>query len=290
MDRFLFLTLDGLARGAVYAAFGLALVLIWRGTRVVNFAQGVLGVASVYVAYTVTGATGSYWWGLSAALVSGLVLGAVVERLVMRRVTRAGPLDAVIAALGLILAIQAVLGMIYGNDFLPVETPFARTALRVGGADIVSPYDLFVLGAVLVVMLLLAYLFNRTKTGLRMRAAAFAPDVARTLGVRVGLMLTVGWGLAAAVGSLAGLLATPPFLFPNVLDGVFVYALTAAVLGGLDNPLGTIAGGFVLGVGLSYVSGYFGPETVTIAALAILVIVLTLRPAGLFGRAKARRV
>ena len=121
-------------------------------------------------------------------------------------------------------------------------------------------------------------------------AAAFAPEVARTLGVRVGLMLTVGWGLAAGVGSLAGLLATPPFLFPNVLDGVFVYALTAAVLGGLDNPLGTIAGGFVLGVGLSYVSGYLGPELVTIAALAILVVVLTLRPSGLFGRAKVRRV
>jgi branched-chain amino acid transport system permease protein len=292
LDRFVFLTLDGLARGAVYAAFGLALVLIWRGTRVVNFAQGALAVASVYVAYTVTSATGSYWWGLAAALASGLVLGALVERLVMRRVTRAGPLDAVIAALGLILVIQAVLGMIYGNDFLPVDTPFARTALTVGGLDIVSPYDLFVLGAVLVVMLGLAYLFNRTRTGLRMRAAAFAPEVSRLLGVRVGRVLTLGWALAASVGALAGMLVIPTELglHPTAMDLVFVSGFTAAVVGGLDSPPGAVVGGLAVGVLLSYVGGYLGSDATPLAVLLLLVSVLLLRPDGLFSGVRARRV
>jgi branched-chain amino acid transport system permease protein len=292
VDRFVFLTLDGLARGAVYAAFSLALVLIWRGTRVVNFAQGAMAVASVYVAYSVTAATGSYWWGLAAALVSGLLLGALVERLVMRRVTRAGPLDAVIAALGLVLVVQAVLGMVYGNDFLPVDTPFARTALSVGGLDIVSPYDLFVLAAVLVVMLGLAYLFNRTRTGLRMRAAAFAPEMSRLLGVRVGRVLTLGWALAAAVGALAGMLVIPTELglHPTAMDLVFVSGFTAAVVGGLDSPQGAVVGGLAVGVLLSYVGGYLGSDATPVAVLLLLVSVLLLRPGGLFSGVRARQV
>jgi branched-chain amino acid transport system permease protein len=292
VDRFAFLTLDGLAHGAVYAAFGLALVLIWRGTRVVNFAQGVLAVASAYVAYTVTAATGSYWWGLLAALVSGLVLGALTERLVMRWAVRAGPLQAVIAALGLILLFQAVLGMLYGDDFLPVDTPFARTALTVGGLDLVSPYDLFVLAAVLVVMGLLAALFNRTRTGLRMRAAAFAPEVSRLLGVRVGQVLTLGWALAAAVGALAGMLVIPTQLglHPTAMDLVFVTGFTAAVVGGLDSPQGAVAGGLVVGVVLSYVGGYLGSHATPVAVLLLLLSVLLLRPDGLFSGAQARRV
>jgi branched-chain amino acid transport system permease protein len=292
VDRFTFLTLDGLARGAVYAAFALALVLIWRGTRVVNFAQGVLAVASAYVAYTVTGATGSYWWGLAAALASGLVLGALTERVVMRYAVRGGPLDAVIAALGLVLLLQAVLGMVYGNDFLPMDTPFARTALTVGGLDLVSPYDLFVLVAVLVVTGLLAYLFNRTRTGLRMRAAAFAPEVSRLLGVRVGQVLTLGWALAAAVGALAGMLVIPTELglHPTAMDLVFVTGFTAAVVGGLDSPQGAVAGGLALGVVLSYVGGYVGSDATPVAVLLLLLAVLLLRPGGLFAAAQARRV
>jgi branched-chain amino acid transport system permease protein len=292
MDRFVFLTLDGLARGAVYAAFGLALVLIWRGTRVVNFAQGALAVASAYVAYTVTAATGSYWWGLAAALGSGLVLGALTERLVMRYATRSGPLEPVIAALGLVLAIQAVLGMLYGNDFRPVRTPFSRTALSAGGIDLVSPYDLFVLWAVLGVMGALALLFTRTATGLRMRAAAFAPEVSRLLGVRVARVLTLGWALAAAVGALAAMLVIPTELglHPTAMDLVFVSGFTAAVVGGLDSPQGAVVGGLAVGVLLSYVGGYLGSDTTPVAVLVLLLAVLLVRPGGLFAGVQARRV
>jgi branched-chain amino acid transport system permease protein len=283
MQEFLDLTLGGISAGAVYAALGLALVIIYRATRVVNFAQPALALISTYLAYSVTKGTGSYWLGFAVAVVAGTLLGVATERLLIRPLRHRSELSSIIVTLGLLLVLQAVAGMIWSNE--PLAFPYAFDFVGRFSAN-----DLFVVLVVLAIAALVLVVFKYTPLGLRMRAAAFAPDVARTLGVRVGLMLTVGWGMAAAVGSLAGLLATPPFLFPNVLDGVFVYALTAAVLGGLDNPLGTIAGGFVLGVGLSYVSGYFGPETVTIAALAILVIVLTLRPAGLFGRAKARRV
>jgi branched-chain amino acid transport system permease protein len=153
-----------------------------------------------------------------------------------------------------------------------------------------SAANVFAVVAVLVTAGAVLVLFKATPLGLRMRAAAFAPEAASLVGVRVGLMVTAGAMLAAAVGALAGLLAVPPLLYPTVLDGVFVYALTAAVVGGLDNPVGTVVAGFGVGIGLSYVSGYLGPELVTLASLAVLVLVLSLRPNGLFGRGLARRV
>jgi branched-chain amino acid transport system permease protein len=292
VDRFLFLTLDGLSRGAVYAAFALALVLIWRGARLVNFAQGAMAVTSAYLGFSVTNATGSYWLGFVAALAGGLVLGAVLERLVMRPVEQAPPLNPVIVALGLVLVIQAVLGMLYGNDYRPVQTPFSRKAISVGGVPLLSAYDLFVFGAVLVLMLLLALLFTRTAAGLRMRAAAFAPEVSRLLGVRVGRMLTLGWALAAAAGALAALLVIPTELglHPTAMDLVFVSAFTAAVVGGLDSPVGAVVGGLAVGLVLSYVSGYLGSDVTPLAVLVLLVAVLLVRPGGLFSSVRARQV
>jgi branched-chain amino acid transport system permease protein len=292
VDRFLFLTVDGLSRGAVYAAFALALVLIWRGTRIVNFAQGVLAVATAYVAYSVAGATGSYWAGFAAALAAGLVLGALVERLVMRRVAQAPPLNAVIVALGLVLLAQGVLGMLYGTQYLPFPAPFSRTAMTVAGVPLLSRYDLFVFGTVLLLMVGLALLFTRTATGLRMRAAAFAPDVSRLLGVSVGRTLTLGWALAALVGALAGMLVIPTGLglHPTAMDLVFVSAFTAAVVGGLDSPAGAVVGGLAVGLVLSYVGGYLGSASTPLAVLALLVVVLLARPTGLFSGTGARRV
>jgi branched-chain amino acid transport system permease protein len=283
VDRFIGLTLGGISSGAVYAALGLSLVIIYRATRVVNFAQPALALISAYLAYSINKSTGGYWLGFAAALVAGLIMGAVVERVLIRPVRRRTELSAIIVTLGLLLVLQAVAGMIWSNE--PHAFPYAFDFRGEFSAN-----DFFVVGAVLLTAAAVLVLFKATPLGLKMRAAAFRPDVARLLGVRVGLMLTIGWAMAATVGSLAGMFATTPFLYPNVLDGVFVYALTAAVIGGLDNPVGTIIGGFLLGVGLSYVSGYFGPELVTLAALAILVVVLAIRPNGLFGRAIARRV
>jgi len=291
LERFVFLTLDGLSRGAVYAAFALALVLIWRAARVVNFAQGAMAVATAYVAYSVSAWTGSYWLGFLAALVAGLLLGALVELTVIRFVGHDSPLNSVIVALGLVLLIQAVLGMAYGNEFLPAATPLRRSAYDVGGLAVLSPYDLFVFGAVTVVVLGLAWIFTRTAVGLRMRAAAFAPEVSRLLGVNVGGMLTLGWALAAGVGSLAGMLVIPTGLglHPNAMDLVFVSAFTAAVVGGLDSPPGAVVGGLGVGLVLSYVGGYLGSDTTPLAVLVLLLAVLLVRPGGLFAATTARR-
>jgi branched-chain amino acid transport system permease protein len=291
VDRFLFLTVDGLSRGAVYAAFALALVLIWRGTRIVNFAQGVLAVVTSYVAYSVSGVT-SYWVGFAAALAAGVVLGAVVERLVMRRVAQAPPLNAVIVALGLILFIQGVLGMVYDTQYRPFPAPFSQDAMTVAGVPLLSRYDLFVFGSVLLLMVGLAVLFTRTATGLRMRAAAFAPEVSRLLGVNVARTLTLGWVLAALVGALAGMLVIPTGLglHPTAMDLVFVTAFTAAVVGGLDSPLGAVVGGLGVGLVLSYVGGYLGSDSTPLAVLGLLVAVLLARPGGLFSGTAARRV
>jgi branched-chain amino acid transport system permease protein len=292
VDRFIFLTVDGLSRGAMYAAFALALVLIWRGARIVNFAQGAMAVATAYLAYSVSGATGSYWLGFTAALVGGLLLGAAVELAVMRFVGHDSPLNAVIVALGLVLVIQAGLGMVYGNEFLPAPVPFSRTAITVAGVPLLSRYDLFVLGAVLLLMLSLALLFTRTPLGLRMRASAFAPEMSRLLGVRVAGMRTLGWALAAAVGALAGMLVLPTELglHPNAMDLVFVSAFTAAVVGGLDSPPGAVVGGLAVGLVLSYVSGYLGGDVTPLAVLVLLMAVLLIRPAGLFSGLPGRQV
>ncbi|GGQ40791.1 branched-chain amino acid ABC transporter permease [Couchioplanes azureus] len=290
MDRFVFLTFDGLSRGAVYAAFALALVLIWRSTRIVNFAQGAMAVATAYAGYSVSAATGSYWLGFAVAILGGLALGAVTERVVMRFVDHESPLTGVVVALGLVLVIQGVLGMIYGNEFRPAGAPFGRDAFTVGGVALLSRFDLFVFAAVAAVVGLLALLFRRTATGLRMRASAFAPDVSRLLGVDVGGMLTLGWALAAAVGSLAGMLVIPTELglHPNAMDIVFVSSFTAAVVGGLDSAIGSVLGGLIVGLLLSYVSGYLGATVAPIAVLLLLVVVLLGRPGGLFSRAAAR--
>ncbi|MEV1328087.1 branched-chain amino acid ABC transporter permease [Micromonospora costi] len=292
MDRFVFLTLDGLSRGAVYAAFALALVLIWRAARVVNFAQGAMAVAAAYVAYSVSAATGSYWLGFVAALAAGLLFGAVVDRVVMRHVDHAAPLNPVIVALGLVLLIQAVLGMVYGSEFRPAGTPFSREGFTVGGLALLSPYDLFVFAAVAVVVIALAWIFARTAVGLRMRAAAFAPEVSRLLGVNVGGMLTLGWALASGVGALAAMLVIPTELglHPHAMDLVFVSAFTAAVVGGLDSPPGAVVGGLVVGLVLSYVSGYAGSDLTPLAVLVLLLAVLLVRPGGLFAPVAARRV
>lgn len=292
MDRFVFLTVDGLSKGAVYAAFALAIVLIWRGARIVNFAQGAMAVAAVYVAYSVTGATGSYWLGFAAALLSGLILGAVVERTVMRHVSHTSPLNSVIVALGLVLFLQAILGMLYGNEFRPLETPFSRTGITVGGISLLSRYDIYVFLAVVAIVVGLAYLFTRTPIGLRMRSSAFAPEVSRLLGVNVAGMLTLGWALAAAAGSLAGMLILPTELglHPNAMDLVFVSAFTASVVGGLDSPVGAVVGGLAVGLVLSYVSGYIGSDATPLAALVLLLAVLLIRPGGLFSGVKTRHV
>jgi branched-chain amino acid transport system permease protein len=292
MGRFLDLSLAGLTTGAVYAAVALALVLIWRSTRIVNFAQGGMMTITTFLAYTVVGHGGSYWLALAVAVLSGLVLGAVVERVLIRPVESRPPLDAVVVTFGLYVLLQGLAGMIFGGTPRSYPPGFGITGFQVDGHQILfSPNDLWVVLIVLGIMAGLAVVFRRTSLGLRMRAAAFAPEVARLLGVRVGRMLTVGWALAAAVGAVAGVLIAPStFVSPSGFDATLVFGFTAAVIGGLDSPPGAVIGGLLLGLALSYVSGYLGSDIVTLATFVVLILVLMVRPHGLLGTGVRRRV
>jgi branched-chain amino acid transport system permease protein len=292
MTKFINLTLAGISSGAVYAAVALALVLIWRATRIVNFAQGAMLMVTTFIASAVINSTGSYAVGFVVALVTGLILGAVVERTLIRPVEGAPPLNAVIVALGLYALLVATAGMIWGNTPRAFPAAFSLRGYKVGSTTLLfTPNDTFIVLMVLLVAVLLGGLFRFTRLGLQMRAAAFAPEVARLLGTRVGRMFTIGWAFAAVAGSLAGVLVAPSvFLGPNSFDPILVFGFVAAVLGGLDSPPGAVVGGILLGLALSYVSGYEGSSLAPLAALVILVAVLMVRPTGLFSAAKERRV
>ncbi len=292
MQQFLNTALGGLTLGMVYAAFALALVLIWRSTRIVNFAQAPMAMVTTFVALEVIDAGHSYWLGFAAALLCGLILGAVIERVVIRPVEGKAEINAVILTLGLFIVLHSMASVIWGNRFQSFPAPFSVRGIEVGDSTIaLTATNIFTILAVLVVMALLVALFRFTDVGLRMRAAAFNQEVSRLLGVRVGRMLTLGWALASVVGSLAGLLiAGGGLVHPAYMDSVVVFGFVAAVLGGLDSPAGAVVGGLILGLSLSFVSGYVGSDVVALSALAILMLVLTLRPGGLFAQTSARRV
>ena len=292
MQEFLEFTLGGLAFGMIYAAIALSLVLIWRGTRILNYSQGGMAMFTTFVAYSVIQHTGNYWLGFAVALASGLVLGAVLERTVIRPVENKPPMNAVIVTIGLLVLLEGIAGMIYGGQFKSFPPAFSVSGLKIGGTALgISMNDLFTAGAVLVAALLLAALFQFTSVGLRLRASAFNANVAQLLGVRVGRVLTLGWALAGLIGALAGILVTPQtFLYPNSMDAIFVLGFTAAVIGGLESPVGSVVGGLLLGLVTSYAGGYLGSSLVDLFGLAILILVLMVRPAGLFSPSATRQV
>jgi branched-chain amino acid transport system permease protein len=292
VQEFLEFTLGGIAIGMIYAAIALSLVLIWRGTRVLNYSQGGMAMFTTYVAWVVISHTGSYWAGFVVALASGLVLGAILERAVVRPTVGKSPLNSVIVTIGLLIFIEGLAGIIYGGQYRSFPAAYSIKGLKIGSLALgISPSDLFTAGAVLVAALALALVFRYTAVGLRLRATAFSPSVARLLGIRIGRVLTLGWALAGLFGALAGVLVTPStFLYPNSMDSIFVLGFTAAVIGGLDSAVGAVIGGVLLGVVLSYAGGYLGSDLVLVYGLVVLALVLMIRPNGLFSAPVARRV
>ncbi|HEX6930923.1 MAG TPA: branched-chain amino acid ABC transporter permease [Streptosporangiaceae bacterium] len=291
MAEFIEFTLGGISTGMIYAAIALSLVLIWRGTRILNFAQGGMAMFTTYLALLVVDHTGNYWLAFVVALAAGVVLGAVVERIVVRPVESRPPMNAVIVTIGLLILIEGVAGMIYGGQFKSFPPGYSIVGLRIGSLALgISRNDIFITAAVLVSAIALYVIFTFTRVGLRLRATAFNPAVARLLGVRVGRVLTLGWALAGLIGALAGVLVTPStFLYPNSMDSIFVLGFTAAVIGGLDSPIGAVVGGLLLGVVLEY-TGYLGSDVVLLFGLAALILVLMIRPSGLFSTTASRRV
>lgn len=292
---FLNLVIYGIANGTVYAAVALALVLIWRSTRIVNFAQGGMLMITTFIAWDLVQKHGlNYWLGLLIAMLAGFVIGAIAERVLVRPVENGPEINPVIVTLGLLLVLESVAGMIWGNGLSSFAPQFSLTYYRVGHQVILfSPDYLFIVVAILVVLVALYLLFQRSPLGLRMRASAFNPEVARLLGVRVGRMLTLGWALAAMVGALAGVLIAgtqPDYMNPNAFDPLLIFGFTAAVVGGLDSPIGAVAGGLAVGVIQSVLDNYVSNDLDAFYVFVLLLVVLMIRPNGLFSRTAVRRV
>jgi branched-chain amino acid transport system permease protein len=219
--------------------------------------------------------------------------GVLLERIVIRPVERAPQLTLVIVTLGLFTAINGLAGWIWGYIVKPFPSPFPSTPLQVGGVAF-SAQDVGIIVVSFVTLGLVTLFFQKTKLGLAMRAAAIYPEQSRVLGIRVGWMLALGWGLASLVGAISGIMIAPVvFLDPNMMQSIIVYAFAAAVLGGVESPIGAVVGGLTLGVVLNLLGTYvpaIGDELRLAAALAIIVAVLVIKPSGLFGRATVQRV
>ena len=271
MLQFTNTALAGLVLGMIFAAFALALVLIWRSTRILNFAQAPMAVLTTYIALVMIEDGRPYWLAFVVALLAGLVLGAVLERVVIRPVEGKPDINAVILTLGLFIVFKSGAEVIFGTKLRTYPPTFGIRGIEIGDTTIgITTSDFFTIGAVIATLVLLVALFRFTDLGLKMRAAANNQEVAGLLGVKVGAMLTLGWALAAVVGSLSGLLiAAGGLVQPSYMDSIVVFGFIAAVIGGLESPAGAVVGGLLLGFSLSFVSGYLSAQLVALVALGI---------------------
>ena len=286
---------SGLATGGVYASLALALVLIYRSMEALNFAQGEMAMFSTFIAWTLISVVHvNYYLAFAITIAVSIVGGFVLERVVIRPVETAPALTVVLVTLGLVFVVNGLAGLIWSYVIKPFPGPpgFPQAPVSFGGVSL-GMQDLFLIGMTVVLLLLLYAFFQYTKLGLAMRAAALYPATSRLLGVRTSRMLALGWGLAAGVGAVSGMLIAPiEFLDPNMMQPILLYAFAAAVLGGIENPVGAVVGGFLVGVLLALIGTYVpGARDLRLAfGLVIIVAVLIVRPGGLFGRAHVARV
>jgi branched-chain amino acid transport system permease protein len=294
MADFLQQVVAGLASGSIYASLALALVLIHRATGVINFAQGEMATLSTYIAWTLSVNHGwGYWPAFVFTLGVSFLGGAAVHQAVIRPNEKGSVLRVVIVTIGLLIMINGLVTLIWGGEVRAVESPFPAGTTEIGGVAITTA-DIGTIAVVLAIVALLWGLFQYTKLGLAMRAAALNPAEARLVGVRVTWMLSLGWGLAAVLGAVAGMLAAPSvFLDPNLMAALLIYAFAAAVLGGIDSPIGAVVGGLTLGVGLNLIGAYVdfvGADLRLPVALLVILVVLLVKPTGIFGKEEVRRV
>jgi branched-chain amino acid transport system permease protein len=289
MDLFIHQVLSGLATGGIYASLALALVMIYQATHLVNFAQGEMAMFATYLAWTLMQAGVPYWGAFFITVAAAFVGGVLLERVVIQPVENGPILSVVIVFIGLLVIFNSVAGWIYSYTIKPFPSPFPAQPLL--GNSYVGPHELGATFVTLAVLLLVFVFFRYTPLGLAMRAAAQNPVSSRLVGVRVGWMLALGWGLASAIGAVAGIMVAPiVFLEPNMMGGILLYAFAGALLGGIDSPGGAVLGGFIVGVLENLVGMFLGTEVKLTVALVIIVTVLVLRPSGLLGKVHVARV
>jgi branched-chain amino acid transport system permease protein len=290
LDAFIHQILAGLATGGIYASLALALVMIYQSTHLVNFAQGELAMFATYMAWTLINTAGlPYWVAFFLTVILAFVLGVLIERIIIRPVENAPVLAVVVIFIALLVILNSVTGWIYTYTIKTFPSPFPK---ELGLGVFMSPHEVGAILVTLVVLALLYAFFRFTPLGLAMRAAAQNPDSARLVGIRVGWMLALGWGFAAAIGGVAGMMVAPiVYLDPNMMGGVLLYAFAAALVGGIDSPGGAVFGGFLVGVLENILGAYLiGHELKLAVALVIIIAVLTVKPSGFFGKVLVTRV
>jgi branched-chain amino acid transport system permease protein len=290
MQAFIHQLLSGIANGGIYAIVGLALVMVYQSTNHINFAQGEIAMLSTFVAWSLINAGLSYATAALCTLILSFMFGAAIERFVIRPIKKAPPLSVVAVFIGILSIVNSLAGLSFGYQTKTFPSPFSSDAWY--GSAYMSPHEvgtIFVTICVITTVYLFLYF---TPLGLGMRAAALNPHSSRLVGIRVDRMMTLGWGLAAAIGAIGGMLAAPiVYLDPNMMQGILLYGFAAALLGGINNPWGAVAGGFIVGILENLVGTYVvGTELKLVVALALIIGVLTLKPSGLFGKTVVVRV
>jgi branched-chain amino acid transport system permease protein len=290
MQAFLHQVLSGLANGGIYASIALALVMIYQATNHVNFAQGEMATFSTYVAWKMIDSGFPYWAAFLVTLVFAFVAGVLIERIIVRPFYKAPVLSVVAVFIGLLLIINSLSGAIFDYTIKPFPSPFPSDAWY--GSPYLSSHEVGMIFVTLLVLALIFAFFRYTPLGLAMRAAAENPVSSRLVGVRVGWMLALGWGLAGMIGAIAGMMTAPVvYLDPYMMFSVLLYGFAGALLGGIDNPWGAVLGGFIVGVLQNLAGAYVvGTELMVTVALVIIVGILVIKPSGLFGRTVVTRV
>lgn len=290
MEGFVLQVFSGVASGGIYASLALALVMIYQSTHNINFAQGEMATFSTFIAWSLINSGWPYWWAFLVTIVASFAGGIAVQRVFLRPVEKASALTNVIVFIGLMLIFNAVSGLIFGHEIKAFPSPFPVDSPLV--TRFLSGHHVGSIGTMLSVLAILYCFFRFTSLGLAMRAAAQNPESARLVGIRVSWMLALGWGLAASIGAIAGIMVAPTvFLDPNMMSGVLLYGFAGALLGGIDNPWGAVVGGFIVGVLENLLGAYvIGTELKLTVALLLIVGILTFRPDGLFGKSVVTRV
>ncbi len=290
MEQFLHQVIAGLATGGIYASVALSLVMIYQATQHINFAQGEMAMFSTFIAWALIQAGLPYWVAFIATTVFSLLLAAVVEFVVIRPMHDKPVLSVVVVFIGLLVIFHSLAGWLFGSTIRQFPSPFTVANWRFG--ELISTHELGAIVVTLIIVALLFAFFQKTPLGLAMRAAAQNPASARLVGISVSRMLMLGWGLAGAIGAIAGMMVAPVvFLDANMMSGVLLYAFAGALIGGIDSPGGAVLGGFVVGVLENLVGAYVvGMELKLSVALLLIIGVLIVRPAGMFGKRLISRV
>lgn len=290
MEAFLHQVLAGFATGGIYASVALALVMIHQATDLLNFAQGEMAMFSTYIAWSLMQAGMPYWGAFFLTIAISFALGVCIQRFVLRPVRGRSVLSLVVVFIGLLVIFNSLAGWIFTYTIKVFPSPFPSAPPF--GQHLISSHELGATSVTLIVLAMVYSFFRFTSLGLAMRAAAQNPASSRLVGIRVGWMIALGWGLAAAIGSVAGMMVAPiVYLDPNMMSGILLYAFAGALLGGIDSPPGAVLGGFFVGVLENVLGAYvIGNELKLSVALGLIIGVLVLKPSGLFGTVHVARV